>query len=475
MVRTRYLLGKGNIPRLRYMAIGVCALAFMGAQSALSMLHARPAQKVSFSKIQGSIQEATYILPRSSEATDGHGNASSAGLQIHKAAFALAKPPQPKDIKLQVSSGDTVAGLLQDAGISSSDAYYSVKALQTYFDPRKAKIGQNISVHMKPDQSGDMVFDRMEYAVDAVHSVVVSRGDDGSFVAKEHEKEVDLSTHAKTTEIETSLYGSAARAGIPAQVIAELIRVYSWSVDFQRDIRRGDKIEVLYDTKQTEDGEFVGYGDISYASISVGGKALPIYRYETKDGRVDYYDPDGRSVRKTLMKTPIDGARLSSGFGMRKHPVLGYNKMHKGLDFAAPTGTPIYAAGDATVEYAGRKGGYGNYVRLRHNGTLKTAYAHLHKFAKGISTGKRVKQGDVIAYVGTTGRSTGPHLHYEVLVNGAQVNPNRVDLPVGEILKAQELERFKALKGATYQEYAALVGDLKMASSHEQSHDNATN
>ena len=172
---------------------------------------------------------------------------------------------------------------------------------------------------------------------------------------------------------------------------------------------------------------------------------------------------DGQSVRKSLMRTPVDGARISSGYGMRKHPILGYNKMHKGVDFAAPTGTPIYAAGEGTVEYVGARGAYGKYIRLRHNGQLKTAYAHLHKYKSGIRVGSRVEQGDIIGYVGSTGRSTGPHLHYEVLVNNAQVNPNRVDLPIGKRLSGDELDRFQAYAQILRQEYAILQGDLKMA------------
>ena len=183
-------------------------------------------------------------------------------------------------------------------------------------------------------------------------------------------------------------------------------------------------------------------GDIVYAAMTLSGKRMELYRFTPKSGNTDYLDPKGDSVRKTLMRTPIDGARLSSGYGMRKHPILGYTKMHRGVDFAAPRGTPIYAAGDGTVEVAGRKGAYGKYVRIRHNSTYKTAYAHMSRYGKGIKKGKRVKQGQIIGYVGSTGRSTGPHLHYEILVNGRQINPRRVKLPSGEKLKGQDLEAF---------------------------------
>lgn len=480
LLRRRYFFNQNNRLRMRYQLLGLGSFFCAGLAMFSGRYDGQTARYDVPQKAEAYTVSHADISPAAGEANNSanqaqQSNQPSAMMHLHKAALALAKPPEPKEIDLSVKSGDTLAGLLQEAGLTSSDAYYSVKALSAHFDPRKVKVGQEIRVHKSPDESGAMVYDQLVFNIDPVRYVSVKRGADGEFTASLTEKEVAFDNHAKKAEIETSLYGSAARAGIPPQVIAELIRVYSWSVDFQRDIRRGDKIEVLYSTKTTDDGDFVGYGDISYASLTVGGRVMPIYRYEQKDGSVDYFDPKGLSVRKTLMKTPVDGARLSSGFGMRKHPVLGYSKMHKGTDFAAPTGTPIYAAGDGTIEYAGRKGSYGNYVRLRHNSTLKTAYAHMHNIAKGMGTGKRVKQGDVIGYIGATGRVTGPHLHYEVLVNNVQVNPNRVDLPVGEQLKNAELERFKALKGATDQEYASLVGDLKVATREVEDSSSAAN
>ena len=188
----------------------------------------------------------------------------------------------------------------------------------------------------------------------------------------------------------------------------------------------------------------------------LSGKEFRLYRHETSDGEVDYFDAKGRSSRKALIMTPIDGARISSGFGRRKHPILGYTKMHRGTDFAAPSGTPVYAAGNGVVEKAGRNGGYGQYIRIRHNGTYKTAYAHLSGYARGITSGARVKQGEVIGYVGTTGRSTGPHLHYEVLLENKQINPKKLNLPSGRTLTGKELARFNAARGALENRYATL-------------------
>lgn len=375
----------------------------------------------------------------------------------------LRDPLAPREKVIEIGAGDTVAGVLQKAGVSGQDAYGAVEALSEHFDPRYVKAGQAISVRLEP-KGDEMEFAAMNIKIDPVREVVVQKDEGkGAFESELKEKDVVLHTNAAHTIIETSLYGSAARAGIPASVVAQMIRIYSYEIDFQRDIRQGDKVEIMYETYKTDDGSFVRYGDVLYANLQVHGKSFPVYRFEGKDGHADFYNQKGQSVKKSLMRTPVDGARMSSGFGMRRHPVLGYNKMHKGVDFAAPIGTPIYAAGDGTVELAGRRGSYGNYVRIRHNGTIKTAYAHMHKFAKGIKPGARVKQGDVIGYVGATGRATGPHLHYEVLKSDKQVNPNSITEPTGKTLAGAELEQFKGTVASLTQQYAAMAGDMKVA------------
>ena len=222
-----------------------------------------------------------------------------------------------------------------------------------------------------------------------------------------------------------------------------MIRAFSFDVDFQRELQPGDRFALLYETLHEHDGQLAKPGDLLYAELVLSGKPIGIYRFTPESGITDYFTADGRSVRKSLLRTPIDGARISSGYGMRRHPILGYSKMHRGVDFAAPTGTPIYAAGHGTVEKAARFGGYGKYVRIRHNGSYKTAYAHLSRYGRGIKAGARVKQGQVIGYVGSTGRSTGPHLHYEVISNGKQVNPRSIKLPAGERLKGADLKAFQ--------------------------------
>ncbi len=471
-LRQRDILTKENRLRFRYVAgssvvyLALIAASIGSLSGTLSMdgavgsaRHASQVMQIVSGFSQTADQDQAQQRELAANTLQSHVSDS-----IRKASTAIQKPPKPLHREVKIGRGDTVAGVLQEAGLGGTEAYYAVKALSKHYDPRKIKPGQKLQVHFKPGGPDDgLIFNKMTMKLDPVKTVVVIRDNEDNFASVLDEKELKPHSNARFAEIETSLYGSAARAGIPPQVIAEVIRIYSWDIDFQRDIRRGDKIEVLYETQETDDGDFARYGDVLYANLSVGGKDIPIYRYEMKDGRVDYFEPDGFSIRKTLMKTPVDGARISSSFGMRKHPVLGYNKMHKGMDFSAPTGTPIYAAGDGVIDFIGRKGAYGNYVRVRHNSKLKTAYAHMHKFGRGMTKGKRVEQGQVIGYVGTTGRSTGPHLHYEVHMDGKQVNPKSVDLPTGEQLDGDELKRFKGLMGAVYQQYVALSDGLKFA------------
>lgn len=367
----------------------------------------------------------------------------------------------------RIGKGDTLGGLLQRAGLSSVDAHNAVAAMKKHYDPRALKPGQVVRLRYDQAESGYQLAS-LQMDVDAVRSVSLQRTDDvDGFKCVTQEKEILKKVAARRTEIQTSLYGSALKDGLPRSVVAEAIRVYSYDVDFQRDVRRGDSLEVLYEDYETEDGHQVKTGDILMARINVGGVVKTAYRYESKDGRVDFYTEDGKSMRKAIMMTPIDGARISSGFGMRRHPVLGYSKMHKGVDFAAPTGTPIYAAGDGTVEKAGRFSSYGNYVRIRHTGATKTAYAHMNRFAKGITPGVRVKQGQIIGYVGTTGRSTGPHLHFEVLNGNTPVNPRNVKTQQGEALKGSELAMFKDQIRKLDSQFSNLTRSMKMASASQ--------
>ncbi|GAA0602240.1 peptidoglycan DD-metalloendopeptidase family protein [Caenispirillum bisanense] len=368
---------------------------------------------------------------------------------------------------LTIKRGDTLMGVLVSAGVDATEAHSSIQALQEVWDPRQLRPGHEITLTFDatatPD--GNEVFQGFTFEPQPALRVGATRDPaSGTFAPAEEKAPVMAEKLRGEGTIENSLFQDGSNAGIPITVLSEIIKAFSYDVDFQRDIQPGDRFEVMFDRERTEDGRTVREGDVAYAALTLSGKRYEIYRYQDSQGDVDYYDAKGHSVRKALLRTPINGARLSSGYGMRTHPVLGYSKMHKGIDFAAPTGTPIYAAGDGVIEKAGANGSYGNYVRIRHNKEFDTAYAHMSKVAPGMKPGARVKQGDVIGYVGSTGRSTGPHLHYEILKNGSQVNPQGVRFPTGRILEAKELQRFKTAMTEVQRTYASLPTISKVAS-----------
>lgn len=483
-LRNRYITNRKGRIRFRYiMPFIVLAVVFtaylLGALIDFSKLTAvEPNSKViaGYNDPQGVSADMAYAQDPSLSAQSGNAHDDNvSALQEVTGDIAVAmiapvpekKAPEkkeivrlkPKESVLKLGKGGTLTGVLDDAGFTKGEAYKMVQAMQADYDPRDLKVGQEIHIRYDANySSGKGVYEFSEMVIhkNPIDYVSVVMDAQGQYKSSVKKIPVEKKLYSGDANIEVSLYGSSLKAGIPESVIADLIYIYSWDVDFQRDIRQGDQVDVLYEQLEDKDGKKVASGDILYARLNVNGEDIPVYRYERSNGDVDYYTIDGRSVRKALMKTPIDGARLSSGFGMRKHPVLGYGKMHKGIDFAAPRGTPIYAAGDGTLEYAGRFSSYGNYIRIRHNSSLKTAYAHMNNLAKGMSVGKRVKQGQIIGYVGTTGRSTGPHLHYEVLKNNVQVNPKNLKLPQGDTLKGDELARFKTKAAKLDKQYSSL-------------------
>lgn len=365
--------------------------------------------------------------------------------------------------KLTVGDGDTLMAMLTNAGASQRDAYAAITEMSKLFKPRYLMPGHEITLTLRPSPAPDSPASlvSMKLVESVERDVLVSEAGDGTegYVAEAIDHPLTLEVAAAESVIENSLFLAGESVGVPPGVLADLIQIYSFDVDFQRDIRTGDGFTVMYEQYLDENGTLVRSGNILRASMTLSGKEKILYRFETAKGTIDYFDPEGKSVRRTLMRTPINGARLSSSYGNRKHPILGYTKLHTGTDFAAPRGTPIYAAGNGTVNYAGRKGGYGNYVRIRHNGTFQTAYAHMSGIARGVRKGKRVNQGQVIGYVGTTGRSTGNHLHYEVIRNGKFINSRRMRLPSGKALKGADLAAFTAMTEDAGDRYAALVGD----------------
>jgi murein DD-endopeptidase MepM/ murein hydrolase activator NlpD len=361
----------------------------------------------------------------------------------------LAAPPAPIKTypytkELTVANGDNFVSLLGKAGIGNSEAHELLEAMGKKFNPRSLKIGNKVMVTVDKNIATDETYAaKLSLEVSPLSTLTISANNGGNYKVEQKDKPISKQLARAGGKITSSLYETIVSGGMPSNMVGEIIKAYSYDIDFQRDIQAGDSIDIVFERMATEDGKTVGYGNILYASLSTGKRDLRIYRYKDKDGFGDYYNAKGESVRKGLLRTPINGARISSGFGMRNHPILGYTKMHKGVDFAAPTGTPIYASGDGVINFVGIKGGYGNYLQIKHNDQYASAYAHLSRFATGIAQGKKVKQGQIVAYVGSTGSSTGPHLHYEILVAGNQVNPANVKFKTGNVLAGKELASFK--------------------------------
>lgn len=348
-----------------------------------------------------------------------------------------------KPLELEVKSGDTLVSILTDAGIPTAEANSAFETIRTVFSPRKLKVGSSISLKIDVNENGLPVIGELKIADSDFSNIELTRDKESGFNIRKVNSPLSKKLVRVGGEIRSSIYQAGVDYGIPYGMLSEIVNAYSYDVDFQRDIKKGDSIDVLFEQMETEDGKVSGSGKFVFAELSLGNRNLKIYRYTDKDGNTGFYNEKGESVRKGLLRTPISGARITSGFGMRHHPIHGYNKMHKGVDFGAPIGTPIYAAGDGVVEAASWNGGYGKYLKIRHNNKYSSAYAHLSRYASGISPGKRVKQGQIVAYVGSTGNSTGPHLHYEIMANGKQVNPANVKFKTGNILQRKELAAFR--------------------------------
>ncbi|MEM6627797.1 MAG: M23 family metallopeptidase [Pseudomonadota bacterium] len=360
---------------------------------------------------------------------------------------------------------ETLIDLLKRMGAPAADANRAVLAAADHIDLRRMLPGEEVTVFIERSSAGDVLrLTGLSMRPDPERHVLVTPSLNGDWVSRELKAKLVPGYARVAGPIETSIYELAKRQGAGDQQVVDFAQVFAYDIDFQREIYPGDRFEIVYETYRDERGNPIKAGDVVFAALN--GKALSrdFYRFTPEDdGVTDYYDTNGESARKFLMKTPINGARLSSHFGRRRHPVLGYTKMHKGTDFAAPRGTPIYAAGHGVIERASRWGSFGHYIRIRHANGYKTAYAHLNGYAKGIRKGKRVRQGQTIGYVGTTGRSTGPHLHYEVHKNGKALNPMRLKLPTGRKLKGDMLESFEPVKSEIDALRAELNQDLQLA------------
>ena len=345
-----------------------------------------------------------------------------------------------KEIDYVINNNDTVEKILKKYKIRNEDINVITVKLK---EKKLSNIysGRNLSLIIKKLNDGTNTVVNLIYPINNTTSVQI-RKSQNEFLVKENILQLYKKEVVVKNTIKNNLYTSAVESGVEPNIIVEFARIFGFEVDFQRDIRKGDWFEILYEKFEDDNNRVRDTGKIIYASMYVNGNEINLYNFNYNNEE-EYYDIKGKSITKSLMKTPINGARLSSSFGMRKHPILGYNKMHRGTDFAAPSGTPIMASGSGTVTRARWCGGGGNCVKIKHNSTYETIYAHMKAFAKGIKEGRKVRQGQIIGYVGSTGLSTGPHLHYEVLVNGKKVNSQRLKLPSGKILKGEERKQFE--------------------------------
>ena len=355
--------------------------------------------------------------------------------------FIFSKINSPyEEIEYIIKNNDTLEKIFKEFQIREEDIKkISVQLKQkklTYIYP-----GRKLNLIIKKFENNSNTIINLVYPISNTSSIEIRQLGE-NFIVKENILQLYKKEVVVKNVIKNNLYKSAVDSGIQPNIIVEFARVFGFEVDFQRDIRKGDWFEILYEQFIDDNNKIRDTGKIIYASMYVNGEEINLYNFKYNN-QEEYYDIKGKSITKSLMKTPINGARLSSSFGMRKHPILGYNKMHRGTDFAAPSGTPIMASGSGTVTRARWCGGGGNCVKIKHNSTYETIYAHMKAFAKGIKEGKKVKQGQIIGYVGSTGLSTGPHLHYEVIVNGKKVNSQKLKLPSGKILKGEERKQFE--------------------------------
>ena len=369
------------------------------------------------------------------------------------ANFLISKLNSPyKEINYIIQKNDTVEKILKKFKVKNDDIREITIKLK---EKKLANIysGRKLSLILKKQENEFSTLVNLVYPISNTTSIIV-RKSKNNYEIKENILQLYKKEVVVKKTIESNLYSAAMKSNVEPNIIIEFARIFGFEVDFQRDIRRGDWFEIMYERFEDDNKKVRDTGKIIYASMHVNGEEINLYNFKYNNEE-EFYDIKGKSITKSLMKTPINGARLSSSFGMRKHPILGYNRMHRGTDFAAPSGTPIMASGSGTITRARWCGGGGNCVKIKHNSTYETIYAHMKSFGKGIKEGKKVKQGQIIGYVGSTGLSTGPHLHYEVIVNGKKMNSQKLKLPSGKTLKGEERKQF---------ELDRIKIDLKLAS-----------
>ena len=347
------------------------------------------------------------------------------------------------NLNYEIKNGDTIQKILKKLKVQNNEIQTVIDQYKKYGNPNQLLVGNIINIIIEKNLTTNKNF-IVKFSVPITKSTTIAiiRDEDNKITSQKIITKLYKKKTLAENIITKNLYSSAIEAKINPDTIIEFARIFGFEIDFQRDIRKNDYFKIIYEKYFDENGEFIKSGSILFAHMSVNGREISLYKFGD-DKNYGYFDINGKSVEKALMKTPINGARLSSSFGMRKHPISGFTKMHQGTDFAAPMGTPIMASGTGTVTRAKWCGGGGNCIKIKHNSTYDTIYAHLKSFAKGIKVGKKVRQGQIIGFVGSTGISTGPHLHYEVIINGQKVNSQKLQLPSGKVLKGDEREKFE--------------------------------
>ena len=347
------------------------------------------------------------------------------------------------NLNYEIKKGDTIQKILKKYKVKNNDIQTTINQYKKYGNPNQLLVGNKIDIIVeKSSLKEENSIVKFSVPITKSTTIAIIKNEENKIISKKIITKLYKKKILSENTIKNNLYSSAIEVQINPDTIIEFARIFGFEIDFQRDIRKNDYFKIIYDKYFDENGEFIKSGSILYAHMSVNGREISLYKFGN-DKVYGYFDINGKSVEKALMKTPINGARLSSPFGMRKHPILGFNKKHTGTDFAAKEGTPIMASGAGTITRAKWCGGGGNCIKIKHNSTYSTIYAHMKNFAKGLRVGKKVRQGQIIGYVGSTGMSTGPHLHYEVIVNGKKVNSQKLKLPSGKILKDDERKQFE--------------------------------
>ena len=366
-------------------------------------------------------------------------------LQKTLQSYTSSLQPRFEKINHIVNTGESLTDILNELSLDNEE---KIKVINFISDKKiKFNLYENQKISFEIDNLNKKKIIKITIPKTKKRDLIISLNNKGSYQYAELNKKLILNKIYKENYIKNSLYKSAVEKKIDPNIIVQFAQIYGFQVDFQRDIRKNDSFQIVYEEYKNNENKIIDFGNIIYANLILQGKSLELYYFNSEKNKIiDHFEANGQSIKKTLMKTPINGARLSSPFGNRKHPILGYTKLHTGTDFAAPIGTPIMASGTGVILKAGWCGGGGNCVKIKHNSTYSTVYAHMSKFARGIKKGVRVTQGQIIGYVGSTGMSTGPHLHYEVIQNGKKINSQTLKLPSGKKLTGKDREDFELAK-----------------------------